>query len=216
MGLFFAANIAANLTGTYLIDLGGLPFSLGIFLMPLTFVVTDIIAEVFGYRISTLIVRSAIALQLIPLLLILAGFLAKPYAGLDLSTHFYTLFAATPRMILASLVAFSLSQSVDVFLFHRMKKATGGRWLWLRNNVSTMVAQAIDSALFLTIFLGGIIPFHLLIFKWAVLYSFKLTYAVLDTPIVYLATFLIRRYLQKDAPKKGGHRTLHSVDAGME
>ena len=103
---------------------------------------------------------------------------------------FQTILGTTSRIIIASFVAYLASQFHDVWAFHFWKKATDGRYLWLRNNLSTAVSQFIDSFLFITIAFYGVLPIWPLIMgQWIV----KFTIAVLDTPIIYGVVWLIRK-----------------------
>jgi uncharacterized integral membrane protein (TIGR00697 family) len=97
---------------------------------------------------------------------------------------------STSRIIIASFIAYLVSQFHDVWAFHFWKKITGGRHLWLRNNFSTAVSQFIDSSLFITVAFYGVMPVWPLIWsQWLV----KLAIAFLDTPIIYGIVWLLRK-----------------------
>jgi hypothetical protein len=96
----------------------------------------------------------------------------------------------TPRIILASFIAYLLSQTHDVWAFHFWKKLFRGRHLWLRNNISTASSQLLDTVVFISVAFLGIMPVGQLI---AGQYVVKLGIALLDTPLVYLLVWLIRK-----------------------
>ena len=102
---------------------------------------------------------------------------------------FRELFAVSPYLFLGSMVAYLVSQLIDVQLFGWLRERTSGRHLWLRNNVSTMIAQAIDTAIISVIFLlwGLGMPLETALSVGFSSYLFKLCYALIDTPLCYLA-----------------------------
>ena len=105
---------------------------------------------------------------------------------------FETLFSLVPRIVVGSMVAYLISQHFDVLAFHFWKQKTGGKYLWLRNNASTMVSQFIDTSLFITIAFYGIPGFPI----WQMIagqYVVKLAIAALDTPFMYLSREIYRR-----------------------
>lgn len=100
---------------------------------------------------------------------------------------------SVPRIVLASMVAYLVSQHHDVFAFHFWRRLTNGRFLWLRNNASTMVSQGIDTVLFITIAFAGTVPLDILGSMLATQYVIKLLIAVADTPLCYALVKLVRR-----------------------
>jgi len=188
LGIFIAALILANLLGTKITTLFGVRVSVGIFFVPLMFLVTDVISEVYGKKKAKQFVIIA--------LVVLAILFAMTYLSIWLPANttwgnqeaYASVFGASLRMIIASMVAFALSQFHDVWSFHALKKLTKGKFLWLRNNVSTMVSQFIDTTVFMFIAFYAISPkftagfiFSLILPYWL----FKIAFAALDTPLVY-------------------------------
>ena len=115
-----------------------------------------------------------------------------------------TTLGSVPRIVLASMLAYLVSQHHDVFAFHLWRRLTKGRFLWLRNNASTMVSQGIDTVLFITIAFVGVVPTNVLLNMILGQYVIKLCIAVADTPICYALVILIRRKqrdLAKGAPE---------------
>jgi len=97
---------------------------------------------------------------------------------------FKTLFSLTPRIVIGSMVAYLVSQNLDVWTFTKIKKLTKGKHLWLRNNASTWTSQLVDSIIFTVIAFAGVYPlFELILFT----YIIKIAVAALDTPFIYLA-----------------------------
>ena len=104
-----------------------------------------------------------------------------------------------PRIVLASMIAYLISQNNDVLVFHLLKKVTKDKHLWLRNNGSTMISQALDSAVFVSIAFAGTVPGGVLWELIYVQYVIKLGIAVVDTPLVYGLVGLIRRIEGKES-----------------
>ena len=205
-GLFIALIIISNLMGTKITAIGPIEFSVAIFAFPFTFLITDLIAEVKGKRYAQRVVRNAcIALCMVALFQVL--FVLLPFADRSVVKEEYTaVFGASIRLLLASIVAFALSQLHDVWAFDFWRRLTNSRFLWLRNNLSTIVSQAIDSLIFMFLaflyipFLPAIINTSsqftpLYVIRLAMPYYFlKVLMALFDTPLVYLG----RRWLTKE------------------
>ena len=148
---FLAAKIA------FLGELGGIGLFVpaGVVAYAVTFTATDIIAEVYGKKAATKVVRAGFITQLL-LIFYAWTAIALPIAPFmeGISETYNSLVASPPNIVLASLAAYLVSQHHDVWAFHFWKKKTGGRWLWLRNNLSTAVSQAIDTVIFITLAFG--------------------------------------------------------------
>jgi uncharacterized integral membrane protein (TIGR00697 family) len=114
---------------------------------------------------------------------------APETASLALSMHeaTATLFNFTPRFVLGSLLAYLLSQRFDVWVFHAIKEKTNGRHLWLRNNISTMLSQAIDTIVYGVVVWWGVVDLTTAMQLALAKYLFKILIALLDTPFIYLA-----------------------------
>jgi hypothetical protein len=201
--LFTGSVVAANLIGIKVIpfvQIGAfeLSGSVGILLFPLSFLVTDIIAEVYGPRTT----RALVAGTLVVLVLVLAvTALATvlPPAGrfAQLNDAYTTVFRSTLRILIASIIAFVISQFHDVWAFSFWKKRTQGRFLWLRNNLSTIVSQGLDTVVFMLIAFWGVSDRFTLAYVLGSMvppyYLLKILAAFFDTPLVYLGVWVLRR-----------------------
>lgn len=195
--------MAANLMGTKIIPffaVGGFTFtgSVGILLFPLSFLVTDIMVEIWGPKAVRPLVGATVAILFVILGVTAVATLLPPaerFAELD--EAYSTIFRSSLRIIAASIVAFALSQSHDVWAFELWKQATGGRMLWLRNNASTVVSQLIDTVVFMLIAFWGTTDRFTLPFVLGSMvppyYALKVLTAAADTPLVYLGVKLIRK-----------------------
>ena len=189
---FVAAMIAANVVSGKIVMLGGLIVPAGVLAYSITFAVTDIVCEIWGKERTQVIVRAGFAVQVLVWLLITLAIHLPAAPFWQQQAAYAGVLGATNRIIAASLIAYAVSQTFDVWLFNRIKLATGGRHLWLRNNLGTAASQTLDTALFITIAFGGtmnILPLigGQLVVKWII--------ALADTPFVYGGVWLLRRML---------------------
>ncbi len=185
-----------NLLGGKITVLFGIPTSVAIFITPVTFLITDIVEEVYGTRIA----RQFVWVGVFALLLVAAYtsfFLALPaHSRFPHNDAYRAIFGTSLRIFLASVTAFLISQTHDVWAFSFWKRLTHGKALWLRNNLSTIVSQAIDTFSFMLIAFYHSSPHYTLLFvvQLALPYYFlKAIFALLDTPFVYLGVFWLRQ-----------------------
>ncbi|MFD1094983.1 queuosine precursor transporter [Salegentibacter chungangensis] len=198
--LFIASLVVSNLIfqkffswdffGIYTFEI-----SVGILPYPITFLITDIISEVYGKKKANEIVTAGIFASLFSLLIIYAanGVPATNWSPVG-NELFSKVFGATAIAVFASMVAYLLAQYIDIQLFHFWKRLTKGRHLWLRNNFSTFLSQFVDtfSVLFLLCSFNKIAweQFGALLLSG---FLFKVLVAALDTPFLYAAVFGLRR-----------------------
>jgi uncharacterized integral membrane protein (TIGR00697 family) len=198
--LFVTSLLLANILASKIIVVGGLVLPAAIILYPLTFLFTDVVAEVEGKKSASSLVMAGFYLSIFMVAVILAGRLLPP-AGFWKHQEAYTaILGSTPRIVLASMIAYLISQNHDVWAFHWWREKTGGRHLWLRNNLSTVVSQMIDSVLFIGIAFWGTVPPATIGVMILSQYAVKVGIALLDTPICYLMVRLYesdRKHLQE-------------------
>lgn len=183
-GIFITSLLIANVVSAKIVTFWGLVIPAAIVAYPLTFLMTDIIGEIWGKEQANETVKLGFICQLISLVLIGLAILLPVASFADNQAEFKGIMAQSFRVVAASLVAYYCSQSWDVWVFHKIReKGTGNKWL--RNNLSTMTSQIIDTAIFITIAFIGSVPNI-----WVMIgsqYLIKVTYALLDTiPFYYL------------------------------
>ncbi|MCB1197272.1 MAG: queuosine precursor transporter [Bdellovibrionota bacterium] len=196
LGLFVGLLVGMNLLGGKITTLFGVSVSVSIFMMPLSFLITDIVAEVYGRDAA----KAFVHIGLITLLIILAFTIVfthlPPHPRYPYNEAYVTVFGSSIRILFASCIAFFISQLHDIWAFEFWRNKTQGRWLWLRNNLSTGVSQAIDTLLFMLIAFYQTTPkFDVaFILQLAIpFYLFKLGFALLDTPFVYLGVYYLTK-----------------------
>jgi len=200
LGVFIAALVAGNLLGTKIANLWVFVASVGIFMYPVTFLVTDVVEDVFGKeKVKGFVIAGFLATVLVMLFTVLSVLL-PPAARYPSNQAFLEVFSPSIRIMIASLVAFLLAQYHDIWAFNFWKKKTRGRFLWLRNNLSTIVSQFIDTTLFMFIAFYMATSAYTADFIFALIvpyYLLKVLVAVCDTPLVYLGVW----WLKGEKPK---------------
>lgn len=195
ISLFTGGLVISGVLAAKLVTIGPFVLPAGVLAFSLTFVVTDIISEIYGSGTSRRVVFAGFISLLATLVLIqLAMALPNP-AFWPNQQAFTTILGTSSRIIIASMVAYLVSQNTDVFLFGFIRKFTGGSHLWFRNNVSTVISQLLDSVIFVTIAFYGTFPIlEIILGHWAI----KVAIAIIDTPFVYAGVWWIRRNLDEE------------------
>ena len=181
--------VVANVIAGKIVIFGPFVVPAAVIVYASTFLITDIISEKWGKQQARKAVWAGFYanLVLVVAVFIAVNWQAAPFA-LDFSEKFSSVLGIVPRVILASMVAYLLSQHHDIFAFHKWKEKTKGRHLWLRNTASTAVSQVIDTGIFITIAFYGVMDIvPLLIGQYVV----KLLIAVMDTPFIYSIIWLM-------------------------
>ena len=197
-GIFIASLVASNLifqkffTWKFL----GIDFelSVGIIAYPVTFLVTDLISELYGQKRANQVVVSGFFASVFTTLLVLisANANAVEWSPID-NTTFTKVFGLTGPAFFASMVAYLTAQLIDVRIFHFWKRLTKGKHLWLRNNASTMFSQLVDTSVILIILCSaGVIEWERFYSLWMMGWLFKVLVALIDTPIIYGVIHLLK------------------------
>ena len=188
----------------------GMAFTLtcGVILWPFEFVITDIINEYYGPKAVRRISITAVILISYAFLMYFIAIALPPAKVWLASSHeqgvqniqrsFQAIFGQNMRIILGSIVAFLVSQGVDVFIFQKIKKVTGDKHLWLRATGSTLVSQLVDSYIVLFIAFSGLFSWQLILAVGIMNYLYKFVLALLLTPAIYFIEKRIERYVGHD------------------
>lgn len=191
----------------------GLTYTLtcGVLLWPLEFIMTDIVNEYYGPRAIRNISYIAVTLICYAFIMFYASIKLPPDTSFwtgsqqangvpDMQSAFDSIFGQGMWIIAGSLTAFLVSQIVDVWVFHRIKKVTGERKVWLRATGSTVVSQFVDSfiVLFIAFKIGKGWSYQRVLAISLVNYSYKFVMAVVLTPLIYLLERYIERYVGRD------------------
>lgn len=192
VSVFITSLLISNIVSSKIFMVWGFSITVGVLLYPVTFAMTDTISEIWGKKIATRIVWIGFAVNILMLFFLWVGKILPAAPFWQHQQSYVNILGAVPRITLASLIAYIISQTHDVWIFHYIKEKTDSKHLWLRNNLSTMLSQLIDSILFITIAFLGTMPASAIITMIIVQYVIKLGLAAIDTPIVYLLVHLVK------------------------
>ena len=184
--------ILAAVLASKIIAVGKLVVPAGVLAYSLTFIMTDVISEIWGKEQAQVVIIGGFIALVFAFALTGISILWPPASFWPHQESFETVLGSTSRIMIASLTAYLFSQYHDVWAFHFWKRITTNRFLWFRNNASTIVSQLLDSVVFITIAFYGVMPvLPLILGQWVV----KVGIAALDTPVVYILVYLLRRRL---------------------
>ena len=195
--LFATCLIVANIIAVKLVSIGGWVVPAGVIAYPLTFLFTDVITELYGRKIASRVIWVGFGVSVLMVILVFGGGLLPPAPFWEGQSAYQSILGMVPRITLASMIAYLVSQHHDVFAFHFWRQKTKGRFLWLRNNASTMVSQALDTGIFITIAFWGAVPSGTLTNMLLSQYVIKLIIAVVDTPFCYILVGSLRERVKQ-------------------
>ncbi len=186
MAAFVTVLLCADLIGPGKVArIGGLTFGAGVLFFPISYIFGDVLTEVYGYARARKVVWAGFAA------LAFASFMAAvvvafpPAPGWVHQAAYETVFGSTWRIVAASLVAFWAGEFCNSYVLAKMKVRTAGRWLWTRTIGSTLVGEAVDSAIFYNLAFIGVWPRELLVKVMITNYLLKCAWEAVATPVTY-------------------------------
>lgn len=203
--LFIASLVASNLIfqkffywypfHLEVFDMKLFEVSVGLLPYPITFLITDILSEIYGKRKANQVVIAGIFASLFSLGIIFVGKHAPATSWSPVNDDTFNLvFGAAPLAVLASMLAYLFAQFVDIRVYHFWKKYTNGKHLWLRNNFSTFSSQIIDTLTVLVLLCSfGIVSWSQFLGLLISGVVFKVFIALLDTPFLYITVYWFRK-----------------------
>ena len=196
--LFVTCLLTANIIAAKLVVVGGLTLTAGIVIFPISYVLGDVLTEVWGYAATRRVIWLGFACNALMVLAIwLGGELpAAPFWRGELA--YQEILGHTPRILMASFVAYLIGEFANAFVLAKLKIATQGRWLWMRTIGSTVVGQALDSVVFVTLAFAGIVPAGALAGIVAGQWLVKVVYEAAATPLTYAAVAWLKSREQVD------------------
>ena len=183
--LFVTCLLTANVIAAKLIVVGGVVLPAGVVIFPLSYVLGDVLTEVWGYAAARRVIWLGFACNAVMVIAIWLGGIA-PSAPFGAGQEAYErMLGQTPRLMLASFVAYLIGEFANAIVLAKLKVATAGRWLWLRTISSTIVGQGLDSAVFVALAFAGTMPGGVLASVIVGQWVFKVLYEAAGTPLVY-------------------------------
>ncbi len=195
LAIYITAIVCAELLGSKFITIFGIPTSVGILALPITFVINDVVSEVAGKERARNFVRSGLYMLVFLLAFVYVARELPPAGFYQNNAAYRGVFGNSLRVILGSLTAFAVSEFTDVFVFNAMRQKWGQRFLWLRSNLSNFVGQFIDTTVFIFVafylstpaydipkMIAIIVPYWLL----------KIFFSVIETPFTYWGVHWLR------------------------
>ena len=198
VGLFVAVLLISNVASTKILELWKFTFDGGTLLFPLSYIFNDVLTEVYGYRQSRRVIWTGFAAAaLMSVVFYLVGEL-RPAPDWTAQDAYMAILGQTPRIVIASLIAYFAGEFSNSYTLAKMKVATQGRWLWMRTIGATIVGEFVDTGLFVMVAFYGVLPTSLLISVTVSNYIFKVGFEVLATPITYRVVNFLKKTEQED------------------
>jgi uncharacterized integral membrane protein (TIGR00697 family) len=205
--LFVTTLIISNIIAVKLVDLFGLFVPAAVILFPIAYIFGDVLTEVYGYAHARQVIWTGFFCNLIAVIAIYIGGLlpAAPFWSLvgfndpqSAQGAYQAILGFTPRLLLASFIAYLIGEFLNSFVLAKLKLRTAGRFLWIRTIGSTLIGQGADSAVFITVAFVGIIPtaglLQLILSQWFL----KTAYETVATPLTYIVVNALKNAESED------------------
>jgi len=193
VSVFITCLITANITAVKLVRVFGLVVPAAIIIFPISYIAGDVLTEVYGYRQARLVIWLGFLCNLVTVIAIWLGQVLPAASFWDGQAAYERILGYTPRLLLASFLAYLVGEFANAFVLAKMKIATRGRWLWTRTIGSTLVGQALDSLVFITLAFVGTIPLAGLASAIVTQWLAKSVYEAAATPVTYWAVNSLKR-----------------------
>jgi uncharacterized integral membrane protein (TIGR00697 family) len=191
--LFITCLITANIIAVKLIGLGRLVLPAAVIIFPISYIVGDVLTEVYGYQRARLVIWLGFLCNLIAVVAIWIGGLLPAASFWDGQAAYTRILGYTPRLLAASFLAYLVGEFANSFVLAKMKIATNGRWLWTRTIGSTLVGEGLDSLVFITLAFVGTIPLAGLASAIVTQWLAKSAYEAAVTPLTYAVVNFLKR-----------------------
>jgi uncharacterized integral membrane protein (TIGR00697 family) len=196
--IFITCLITANITAVKLMSVFGLILPAGIIIFPVSYIFGDILTEVYGYRQARRVIWLGFFCNLIAVIAIWLGQELPPASFWDGQAAYERILGYTPRLLVASFLAYLIGEFANSFVLAKMKIATNGRWLWTRTIGSTVVGEGLDSLVFMTLAFVGTIPTTVLALAILTQWLVKSAYEAAITPLTYIVVNFLKRKEGRD------------------
>lgn len=208
LAVFVTTLVVSNIIAVKVITIFGLILPAAVILFPVVYIIGDVLTEVYGYGSARQAIWIAFGCNLLAVTAIWVAGLLPPASSWtvgalkgpdEAAQAFQAILGFTPRLLLASFIAYLFGEFVNAFILAKMKIFTQGRYLWTRTIGSTLIGQGIDSLLFISIAFFGVLPSSILVSAILSQWLVKSGYEVLATPLTYLVVNALKRAERIDA-----------------
>lgn len=194
VALFVTSLITANIVAVKLVDINGIIVPAGtVTLFPLSYIIGDVLTEVYGFRRARLVIWLGFACNLIAVFAIYMTQLLPAAAFWDGQQAYERILGYVPRLLLGSFAAYLIGEFANAIVLARLKVLTRGRWLWSRTISSTLIGQGCDSVVFISIAFAGTVTNHELLRTMLTAWLVKSGYEIVATPLTYLVVNHLKR-----------------------
>ncbi|MBW2065164.1 MAG: queuosine precursor transporter [Deltaproteobacteria bacterium] len=193
IAVFVTCLITSNITAVKVIHIFGLVLPAAIFIFPLSYIIGDVLTEVYGYRSARKVIWLGFLCNLITVLSIWIAQIAPPAPFWDGQAAYERILGYTPRILVASFSAYLVGEFANAYVLAKMKVATRGRWLWSRTIGSTLVGQGLDSVVFISMAFWGQMPNRALLLAIVAQWLSKSAYEAAVTPLTYAIVNYLKR-----------------------
>jgi queuosine precursor transporter len=197
--LFVTCLLTANTMASKLIVVGGVVLSAAIVIFPVSYIVGDVLTEVWGYAAARRVIWLGFGCNALMVAAIWVGGEVPGAPFWKGGAAYAEILGQTPRILLASFVAYLIGEFANSFVLAKLKLLTRGRWLWTRTIGSTVIGQALDTAVFVALAFGGSMPAGVLIGIMLGQWIAKVLYEAAATPLTYAAVGWLKASEQSDA-----------------
>ena len=194
VALFITCLLTANITAVKLVQVFGLIVPAGIVIFPLSYIIGDVLTEVYGYRQARRVIWLGFMCNLIAVMAIWLGQILPAASFWDGQAAYERILGYTPRLLVASVLAYLVGEFTNSMVLAKMKLATRGRWLWMRTIGSTLIGQGLDSLVFVVFAFAGTIPVAELTSAILTQWLIKTAYEAAVTPLTYVVMAFLKRH----------------------
>jgi uncharacterized integral membrane protein (TIGR00697 family) len=196
--LFAACLLISNIISSKIMILGQWTVPVGVMVFPLSYIINDVIVEVWGFRKARLIIWAGFAVNLLAVFFFSLSVAVPPAPFYQSQDAFGTVLGSTPRIVAASLIAYLMGSFLNAFIMSRFKVLTKGKGFTVRAVISTLAGEGADSLIFITVAFAGIFPFQVLITMVLTQALVKTVYEIAVLPVTVLAVKKIKKLEEED------------------
>jgi hypothetical protein len=193
VAIFITCLITANIAGVKLVEVFRFVLPAGTIIFPVSYIFGDVLTEVYGYRQARRVIWLGFFCNLVVVVVIWIGQVLPPASFWDGQKAYERILGYTPRLLVASFLAYLVGEFANSFVLAKMKVVTQGRWLWTRTIGSTLVGEGLDSLVFMTLAFAGTMPAGGLLSAILTQWLVKSAYEAVVTPLTYIVVNFLKR-----------------------